>query len=288
MTDIKLVLHIYHVQYLYLTLLFWLSDPWPWHGDLYLDSACYFKIAWTEHLINAKTVHLLHFANISDVFEGQWPWLIFDPFVKVTKVIMPWTLLVSAILPQQNIISMPKWYIWWVFPISRMCSDLWPTFQGQISQRDLSCLSIQFLLAYIRDWHQTITLCLPCPVLVPCTIILALWPLTLAWWPLPGFCLLPQNCLNETSHQCQNGTFAAFCQYLRWVRWAVTLVELYPTFQRHIGHCKTCYNNTICIKHHIHSIKGNIWWILQLSCIRFKESEPGWHLTYFSRSDMLQ
>ncbi len=92
------------------------------------------------------------------------------------------------------------------------------------------CLSIQFLLAYIHDWHQTITAYLPCPVLVPHTITLALRPLTLAWWPLPWLCLLPQNCLNETSHQCQNGIFAAFCQYLRWVRRAVNLVDIWPTF----------------------------------------------------------
>ncbi len=26
--------------------------------------------------------------------------------------------------------------------------------------------------------------------------------------------------------------------------------------------CKTCYSNTFWIKHHIHAIKGNIWWIL--------------------------
>ncbi len=35
-TDIKPSLHIYHAQYLYLALLFWLSDLWPWHGYLYL------------------------------------------------------------------------------------------------------------------------------------------------------------------------------------------------------------------------------------------------------------
>ncbi len=88
------------------------------------------------------------------------------------------------------------------------------------------CLSIQFLLAYIYYWHQTITAYLPCPVLVAHTIILALRPLTLVWWPLPLLCLLLQNCLNEASHQCQNSTLAAFCQYLRWVRKAVMLVEL--------------------------------------------------------------
>ncbi len=81
----------------------------------------------------------------------------------------------------------------------------------------LVCLSIQFLLAYIHDWHQTITTYLPCPVLVPHTIILALQPLTLACWPWLWLCLLPQNYLNQTSHQYQNGTFAAFCQYLGWV-----------------------------------------------------------------------
>ncbi len=105
-----------------------------------------------------------------------------------------------------------------------------------LSGRLYVCLSIQFLLAYIHDWHQTITAYLPCPVLVPRTIILALWPLTLARWPLPWLCLLPQNCLNETCHQCQNSTFAAFCQYLRWVWRAMTLVDLWPPFQGHIGH----------------------------------------------------
>ncbi len=86
MTDIKPSLHIYHAQYLYLALLFWISDLWPWHGDLYLDFACYHKIARTKHSINAKTVHLLHFANIWDEFEGQWPWLTIDPLFKVTYV----------------------------------------------------------------------------------------------------------------------------------------------------------------------------------------------------------
>ncbi len=98
------------------------------------------------------------------------------------------------------------------------------------------CLSIQFLLAYIHDWYQTITAYLPCPILVPRPIIMALWPLTLAQWPLPWLCLLPQNCLNETSHQFQNSTFAAFCQYLRQVRRAVTLLDRWPTFQGLIGH----------------------------------------------------
>ncbi len=74
MTDINPSLHIYHAQYLYITLLFWLSNLWPWHGDLDLDFSWYHKITWTKHHINTKTVHLLHFANISDEFEGQWPW----------------------------------------------------------------------------------------------------------------------------------------------------------------------------------------------------------------------
>ncbi len=68
------------------------------------------------------------------------------------------------------------------------------------------------------------------------TIILALQPLTLAQWPLPLLSLLPQNCLNETSHQCQNGTFAAFCQFLKWVQRPETLVDLWSTFQGQIGH----------------------------------------------------
>ncbi len=113
-------------------------------------------------------------------------------------------------------------------------------------------LFIQFLLAYIHDWHQTISAYLPCPVLVSHTIILDLWPLTLAWWPLPCLRLLLQNCLNKTYHQCQNGTFAAFCQYLRWVRRAVTLVDLWPTFQGQIDHhdlglcllVQYCFNKT--------------------------------------------
>ncbi len=57
---------------------------------------------------------------------------------------LPWTLLVSAILPQQNITSMPKWYIWWVLPISQMSSDRWPVFEGQISQHDLSVCPSNF------------------------------------------------------------------------------------------------------------------------------------------------
>ncbi len=146
----------------------------------------------------------------------------------------------------------------------------------------LICLSIQFLLAYIYDWHQTITAYLPCPVLVPHTIILALLLLTLTWWCWPWLCLLLQNYLNQTSHQCQNGTIAAFCQYLGWVCRAMTLVGIWITSQGQKGHCKTCYNNTIWMKHHVHAIKGNIWWILQLSYISFKDSEPGWPLTYFS------
>ncbi len=150
---------------------------------------------------------------------------------------------------------------------TNISDEIWPL--TYISRTDklvrLVCLSIQFLLAYIHDWHQTITAYLPCSVLVPRTIILALWLLTLAQWPLPWLCLLLQNCLNETSHQCQNGTFAASCQYLRWL---VT---------------------TILSESNITSmLKGNIWWILQISYIGFKDGEPGWPLTYFSRSDKLQ
>ncbi len=160
-----------------------------------------------------------------------------SPTFDLSAVTFTLPLLVTAKLPEWNIPSMPKRYIWWVLRISRICSDRWPTFQGQIGQRHMSvCLSIQFLLTYIHYWYQTIIAYLQCPVLVPPTIILALWPLTLAQWPLPLLCLLRQNCLNETSHQCQHGTFAAFCQYRWWVRRAVTLVELWPTFQGHIGH----------------------------------------------------
>ncbi len=61
-----------------------------------------------------------------------------------------WTLLASAILPQQNITSIPKWYIWWVLPISRMSSDLWPTFQGQISQQ--YWLSVHPLSPSLYTW----------------------------------------------------------------------------------------------------------------------------------------
>ncbi len=61
-------------------------------------------------------------------------------------------------------------------------------------------------------------------------------------WPLCGdlyleFARYSKNCLNKTSHQCQNGIFAAFCQYVRPVRMSVTLVDLWSTFQGQIGHC---------------------------------------------------
>ncbi len=57
--------------------------------------------------------------------------------------------------------------------------------QGILSSRvdPYVCLSIQLLLPFLHYWHQTITAYLPCPVLVPLTIILALQPLTLAQWP---------------------------------------------------------------------------------------------------------
>ncbi len=129
-------------------------------------------------------------------------------------------------------------------------------------------LSIQFLT--FGEFYQYLRLVLTFDLFVPCTIILALRPLTLTRWPLPWLCLLPQNCLNETSHQaktvhflhfanisdefegqwpwltfdqlfkdtdhhdlelcllvqychnktshqCQNGTFGEFYQYLKWV-----------------------------------------------------------------------
>ncbi len=96
----------------------------------------------------------------------------------------------------------------WCLPLGHT----WPMGYCRNLRRMSVCLSIQFLLAYIHYWHQTITAYLP--ILVPHTIILALRPLTLAWWPLPWLCLLPQNYLNQTSHQYQNGTFAAFANIL--------------------------------------------------------------------------
>ncbi len=121
---------------------------------------------------------------------------------------------------------------------TNISDEFWPLTYFSRSDRSarLVCLSIQFLLAYIHDWHQTIIAYLPCRVLVSHTIILTLRPLALAQWPLPWLCLLQQNCLNKTFYQCQNGTFTAFCQYLRSVRRAVTLVEHWPTFQGHICH----------------------------------------------------
>ncbi len=99
------------------------------------------------------------------------------------------------------------------------------------------CLSVHPISPSLYIWHTSNHHCIiTIPGLVPHTIIFALRPLTLAWWPLPLLCLLPQNCQKETSHQCQNGTFASFCQYLRWVRRAVTLVDHWPTFQGYIGH----------------------------------------------------
>ncbi len=53
----------------------------------------------------------------------DWP---LTHFSRSHRSSWPWTLLVSAILPQQNITSMPKWYIGWVLLISQMTSDLWP------------------------------------------------------------------------------------------------------------------------------------------------------------------
>ncbi len=66
------------------------------------------------------------------------------PLTHFSRSQWPWTLLVSPILPQQNITSMPKWYIWSVLPISQMSSDRWPTFQGQIGQQDLSVCPSNF------------------------------------------------------------------------------------------------------------------------------------------------
>ncbi len=63
-----------------------------------------------------------------------WP---LTHFSRSDRSLWPWSLLVSAILSQQNITSMPKQYIWWVLPLSQMSSDLWPTFLGQIGQHDL-------------------------------------------------------------------------------------------------------------------------------------------------------
>ncbi len=77
-----------------------------------------------------RNITFAHFANISGGLKESdlgWP---LTHFLRSDRSSQPWTLLVSAILPQQNITSMPKWYIWWVLPISQLSSDLWPTFQG--------------------------------------------------------------------------------------------------------------------------------------------------------------
>ncbi len=113
---------------------------------------------------------------------------------------------------------------------TNISDEFWPLTYFSRSDRpaQLVCLSIQFLLAYIYDGDQSIT------------------------------AYLPQNYLNQTSHQYQNCTFAAFCQYLGWVWSAVTLVDRWPTFHGQIGHCKTYYNNIIWIKHHIHAKREHL------------------------------
>ncbi len=78
---------------------------------------------------------------ISKGSDLGWP---LTHFLRSHMSSRPRTLLVSVILPQENITWMPKWYIWWVLPISRMSSDLWHTFQGQISQHDLSVCPSNF------------------------------------------------------------------------------------------------------------------------------------------------
>ncbi len=177
-------------------------------GAVTFTLTCYRKIAWTKHPINAKMVHLLHFANIS------W-------FQRAVTLIDRWPTFQGHIGHRDL----------WLFLLVQYCPNKtshqcqngtfgefyqylgWPLTYFSMSDRSarLVCLSIQFLLADIYDWHKTITAYLPCPVLVPHTIILALWP----WHGDPDLdCLLPQIYLNQTSNQYQNGTFAAFCQYL--------------------------------------------------------------------------
>ncbi len=234
MTDIKPSLHVYHVQYLYHTLLFCVSDLWPWRGDLYLDFLL-------QNCLN-ETSHQWYICCILPISEisskGSDLGSSLTHLSRSDRSSRSWTLLVSAILPQQNHINAKMVYLESFINISDEFRPLTYFSRSDRAVR-LVCLSIQFLLAYIHDWHQTITVYLPCPVLVPHTIILALWPLTLAWWLWPLLCLLLQNYLNQTSYQYQNGTFAAFLKG--------------SDLGGPLTHCKTCYNNAIWIKRHIHA-----------------------------------
>ncbi len=134
-------------------------------------------------------------------------------------------------------------------------------------------LSIQFLLAYIyiTDIKPSLHI-YNAQYLFPYTSILALRPLTLAWWLWPWLCLLPQNYLNQKTHECQNGTFAACNQYLRWVGRAVTLVDRWSTFQGYIGHhdLGLCLLMQYCLNKTSHQCQSGtfgefyqyLWWVL--------------------------
>ncbi len=114
-TDIKPSLHIYHAQYLYLTLLFWLSDLWPWHGDIYLDFACYCKITWTKHHINTKTVHLLLLPISRKILQD----LLQQYYLNQTS---------HPCYKREHLVKLAN--IWYK---TVNLVDLWPSFQGQIS-----------------------------------------------------------------------------------------------------------------------------------------------------------
>ncbi len=131
-------------------------------------------------------------------------------------------------------------YLWWVL-----------TFELLFKVRSVSttCLSVHPISPILYIWLTSNHHCI---FTMPstCTSHYYSGSLTLAWWPWPWLCLLLQNYLNQISHQYQNGTFAAFCQYLRWVWKAVTFVDLCPTFQCQIDLLQYYLNQTshLCYK----------------------------------------
>ncbi len=173
-----------------------------------------------------------------------WP---LTHFSRSDRSLRPLTLLVSAILPQQNITSMPKQYIWWVLPISWMSSDRWPTFQGQCD------LSVDPISPSLQTWltsnhHCIFTMPSTCTsyyYFLSQTFDLGMVTLTLtllvtAKLPEPNITLIPKRyicCILPISQMSWKGS---------------NLGGPLTTFQGQICHCKICYN-TIRIKHHIHA-----------------------------------
>ncbi len=109
-------------------------------------------------------------------------------------------------------------------------------------------------------WHQTIIAYLPCPVLVPRTIILSPRPLTLVRWPLLVTAKLPERNITSIPKR-------YICCIL-----SISQMNSKGTFQGHIGHhdLGLCLIVQYCLNRTSHQCQNgtfgefyqSLWWVL--------------------------